>query len=72
MVAIGILTHPRTQKVIKMVNTIPILNPDTTAISLLLFVSLRISGYTTVTAHITFAHLMVEVLRVLPNECQSL
>jgi spermidine/putrescine transport system permease protein len=71
MAAIGIYNlMPRTQKAMKMVNTIPILNPDIiTAISLfLLFVSLGISqGYTTVIlAHITFCTPYV-VLSVLPR-----
>jgi spermidine/putrescine transport system permease protein len=69
--AIGIFNlQPRMQKTIKMVNAIPILNPDIiTAISLfLLFVSLGISqGYTTVIlAHITFCTPYV-VLSVLPR-----
>jgi spermidine/putrescine transport system permease protein len=71
MAAIGIYNLlPRSQKIMKMVNTIPILNPDIiTAISLfLLFVSLGISqGYTTVIlAHITFCTPYV-VLSVLPR-----
>jgi len=71
MAAIGIYNlMPRSQKAMKMVNTIPILNPDIiTAISLfLLFVSLGISqGYTTVVlAHITFCTPYV-VLSVLPR-----
>lgn len=71
MAAIGIFNlQPRTQKAVKMVNTIPILNPDIiTAISLfLLFVSLGITqGYTTVIlAHITFCTPYV-VLSVLPR-----
>ncbi len=71
MAAIGIFNlMPRTQKVVKMVNVIPILNPDIiTAISLfLLFVSLRITqGYTTVIlAHIAFCTPYV-VLSVLPR-----
>jgi spermidine/putrescine transport system permease protein len=71
MAAIGIYNlRPRQQRVIRMVNTIPILNPDIiTAISLfLLFVSLGISqGYTTVVlAHITFCTPYV-VLSVLPR-----
>jgi spermidine/putrescine transport system permease protein len=71
MAAIGIYNlMPRAQKVMQMVNTIPILNPDIiTAISLfLLFVSLGISqGYTTVIlAHITFCTPYV-VLSVLPR-----
>jgi len=71
MAAIGIYNLlPRTQKTIKMVNTIPILNPDIiTAISLfLLFVSLGFSqGYITVIlAHITFCTPYV-VLSVLPR-----
>lgn len=71
MAAIGIHNlQPRTQKTVKMVNVIPILNPDIiTAISLfLLFVSLGISqGYTTVIlAHITFCTPYV-VLSVLPR-----
>ncbi len=71
MAAIGIHNlQPRTQQAIKMVNTIPILNPDIiTAISLfLLFVSLGFSqGYTTVIlAHITFCTPYV-VLSVLPR-----
>jgi spermidine/putrescine transport system permease protein len=69
--AIGIFNlQARAQKVIKMVNAIPILNPDIiTAISLfLLFVSIGISqGYTTVIlAHITFCTPYV-VLSVLPR-----
>jgi spermidine/putrescine transport system permease protein len=69
--AIGIYNlTPKSQKVMQMVNTIPILNPDIiTAISLfLLFVSLSISqGYTTVIlAHITFCTPYV-VLSVLPR-----
>ncbi len=71
MAAIGIYNlSARAQKTVKMVNTIPILNPDIiTAISLfLLFVSLRFSqGYTTVIlAHITFCTPYV-VLSVLPR-----
>jgi spermidine/putrescine transport system permease protein len=71
MAAIGIYNlQPRAQKAIKLVNTIPILNPDIiTAISLfLLFVSIGISqGYTTVIlAHITFCTPYV-VLSVLPR-----
>jgi spermidine/putrescine transport system permease protein len=71
MAAIGIYNlMPRAQKAMKMVNTIPILNPDIiTAISLfLLFVSLGISqGYVTVIlAHITFCTPYV-VLSVLPR-----
>lgn len=71
MAAIGIHNlHPRSAQAIKMVNTIPILNPDIiTAISLfLLFVSLGISqGYATVIlAHITFCTPYV-VLSVLPR-----
>lgn len=71
MAAIGIYNLlPRTQKAVKFINTIPILNPDIiTAISLfLLFVSLGISqGYTTVIlAHITFCTPYV-VLSVLPR-----
>lgn len=71
MAAIGIYNlQPGPQKVVKMVNTIPILNPDIiTAISLfLLFVTLGISqGYTTVIlAHITFCTPYV-VLSVLPR-----
>lgn len=71
MAAIGIYNlMPRSQKAMKMANTIPILNPDIiTAISLfLLFVSLGISqGYTTVIlAHITFCTPYV-VLSVLPR-----
>ncbi|MBL7968640.1 MAG: ABC transporter permease [Prolixibacteraceae bacterium] len=71
MAAIGIHNlQPRAQKAVKMVNTIPILNPDIiTAISLfLLFISLGISqGYTTVIlAHITFCTPYV-VLSVLPR-----
>ncbi len=71
MAAIGIYNlYPRQQKVVQMVNAIPILNPDIiTAISLfLLFVSLGISqGYTTVIlAHITFCTPYV-VLSVLPR-----
>ena len=69
--AIGIFNlQPRAQKAIKMVNVIPMLNPDIiTAISLfLLFVSIGISqGYTTVIlAHITFCTPYV-VLSVLPR-----
>jgi spermidine/putrescine transport system permease protein len=69
--AIGIFNmRPRAQKAIKLVNTIPILNPDIiTAISLfLLFVSIGITqGYTTVIlAHITFCTPYV-VLSVLPR-----
>jgi spermidine/putrescine transport system permease protein len=69
--AIGIFNlQPRAQKAIKMVNVIPMLNPDIiTAISLfLLFVSLGISqGYTTVIlAHTTFCTPYV-VLSVLPR-----
>ena len=71
MAAIGIYNlMPKSQNVMQMVNTIPILNPDIiTAISLfLLFVSLGISqGYTTVIlAHITFCTPYV-VLSVLPR-----
>jgi spermidine/putrescine transport system permease protein len=71
MAAIGIYNlMPGPQKAMKMVNTIPILNPDIiTAISLfLLFVSLGITqGYTTVIlAHITFCTPYV-VLSVLPR-----
>lgn len=71
MAAIGIYNlQPGPRKAIKVMNTIPILNPDIiTAISLfLLFVSLGISqGYTTVIlAHITFCTPYV-VLSVLPN-----
>lgn len=71
MAAIGIFNlRPRQQRVIQMVNTIPILNPDIiTAISLfLLFVSIGISqGYTTVIlSHITFCTPYV-VLSVLPR-----
>jgi spermidine/putrescine transport system permease protein len=71
MAAIGIYNlQPRAQKLVKMVNTVPILNPDIiTAISLfLLFVSLGISqGYTTVIlAHIAFCTPYV-VLSVLPR-----
>lgn len=71
MAAIGIYNlRPRQQRVVQMVNTIPILNPDIiTAISLfLLFVSLGISqGYTTVIlAHITFCTPYV-VLSVMPR-----
>jgi len=71
MAAIGIHNlQPRAQKAVKMVNTIPILNPDIiTAISLfLLFISLGISqGYATVIlAHITFCTPYV-VLSVLPR-----
>ena len=71
MAAIGIYNlQPKAQKAVKMVNTIPILNPDIiTAISLfLLFVSLGITqGYTTVVlAHITFCTPYV-VLSVLPR-----
>lgn len=71
MAAIGIYNlQPRTQKVVKMVNVIPILNPDIiTAISLfLLFISLGITqGYVTVIlAHIAFCTPYV-VLSVLPR-----
>jgi len=71
MAAIGIYNlKPRQQKMVQMVNTIPILNPDIiTAISLfLLFVSLGISqGYATVIlAHITFCTPYV-VLSVMPR-----
>jgi len=71
MAAIGIFNlQPRAKKAIKMVNVLPILNPDIiTAISLfLLFVSIGISqGYTTVIlAHITFCTPYV-VLSVLPR-----
>lgn len=71
MAAIGIYNlRPRQQRVIHMVNTIPILNPDIiTAISLfLLFVSIGITqGYTSVIlAHITFCTPYV-VLSVLPR-----
>ncbi len=71
MAAIGIYNlQPGPQKAVKLLNTIPILNPDIiTAISLfLLFISLRISqGYTTVIlAHITFCTPYV-VLSVLPR-----
>lgn len=71
MAAIGIHNlQPRAQQGFKMVNTVPILNPDIiTAISLfLLFVSLGFSqGYTTVIlAHITFCTPYV-VLSVLPR-----
>jgi spermidine/putrescine transport system permease protein len=71
MAAIGIFNlMPRAQKAVKMVNVVPILNPDIiTAISLfLLFVSLRITqGYTTVIlAHIAFCTPYV-VLSVLPR-----
>lgn len=71
MAAIGIYNlQPGPQRAVKLLNTIPILNPDIiTAISLfLLFVSLRISqGYTTVIlAHITFCTPYV-VLSVLPR-----
>jgi len=71
MAAIGIYNLlPRAQRAVKMVNTIPILNPDIiTAISLfLLFVSLGFSqGYVTVIlAHITFCTPYV-VLSVLPR-----
>jgi len=71
MAAIGIFNlQPRTQKTVKIINTIPILNPDIiTAISLfLLFVSFGISqGYVTVIlAHITFCTPYV-VLSVLPR-----
>ncbi len=71
MAAIGIYNlQPRRQKIIQMVNAIPILNPDIiTAISLfLLFVSLGISqGYTTVIlAHIAFCTPYV-VLNVMPR-----
>jgi spermidine/putrescine transport system permease protein len=69
--AIGIYNlTSRQQKIVQMVNAIPILNPDIiTAISLfLLFVSLGISqGYTTVIlAHITFCTPFV-VLSVMPR-----
>ncbi len=71
MAAIGIYNlQPRQQRAVKIINTIPILNPDIiTAISLfLLFVSIGISqGYTTVIlAHITFCTPFV-VLSVLPR-----
>jgi spermidine/putrescine transport system permease protein len=71
MAAIGIYNlQPRAQKAIKLVNAIPILNPDIiTAISLfLLFVSVGISqGYITVIlAHITFCTPYV-VLSVMPR-----
>jgi spermidine/putrescine transport system permease protein len=71
MAAIGINNlRPRQQRVVQLVNTIPILNPDIiTAISLfLLFVSLGLTqGYTTVIlAHITFCTPYV-VLSVLPR-----
>ncbi|MBN1821155.1 MAG: ABC transporter permease [Prolixibacteraceae bacterium] len=71
MAAIGIYNlMPRAQRAIKMMNTIPILNPDIiTAISLfLLFVSLGFTqGYATVIlAHITFCTPYV-VLSVLPR-----
>ena len=71
MAAIGIYNlRPRQQRVIHMVNTVPILNPDIiTAISLfLLFVSIGVTqGYTTVIlAHITFCTPYV-VLSVLPR-----
>jgi len=71
MAAIGIYNlQPGPQRAVKLLNTIPILNPDIiTAISLfLLFVSLGISqGYTTVIlAHITFCTPYV-VLSVLPR-----
>lgn len=71
MAAIGIYNlQPGPQKAVKLLNTIPILNPDIiTAISLfLLFVSMGISqGYTTVIlAHITFCTPYV-VLSVLPR-----
>lgn len=71
MAAIGIFNlQPRSQKAIKMVNVIPILNPDIiTAIALfLLFVTIGISqGYLTVIlAHITFCTPYV-VLSVLPR-----
>jgi spermidine/putrescine transport system permease protein len=71
MAAIGIFNlQPRAQKAIKLLNAIPILNPDIiTAISLfLLFISIGISqGYTTVIlAHITFCTPYV-VLSVLPR-----
>ncbi len=71
MAAIGIYNlQPGPQKAVKLLNTIPILNPDIiTAISLfLLFVSFGISqGYTTVIlAHITFCTPYV-VLSVLPR-----
>jgi spermidine/putrescine transport system permease protein len=69
--AIGIYNlTSRQQKIVQMVNALPILNPDIiTAISLfLLFVSLGISqGYTTVIlAHITFCTPFV-VLSVMPR-----
>jgi spermidine/putrescine transport system permease protein len=69
--AIGIYNlSTRQQKIIQMVNTIPILNPDIiTAISLfLLFVSLGVSqGYITVIlAHVTFCTPYV-VLSVMPR-----
>jgi spermidine/putrescine transport system permease protein len=70
MAAIGIYNmKPRGRRVVQMVNTVPILNPDIiTAISLfLLFVSIGVSqGYTTVIlAHITFCTPYV-VLSILP------
>ena len=71
MAAIGIYNlRPRTRKVVHLLNSIPVLNPDIiTAISLfLLFVSLGISqGMTTVIlAHISFCTPYV-VLSVLPR-----
>jgi spermidine/putrescine transport system permease protein len=71
MAAIGIYNlQPRAQKVFKLVNAVPILNPDIiTAISLfLLFISIGVSqGYTTVIlAHITFCTPYV-VLSVIPR-----
>lgn len=70
MAAIGIYNmRARGRKIVQMVNTIPILNPDIiTAISLfLLFVSIGVSqGYTTVIlAHISFCTPYV-VLSILP------
>lgn len=71
MAAIGIYNlRPKTRNLVKLVNNIPVMNPDIiTAISLfLLFVSLGISqGYTTVIlAHISFCTPYV-VLSVLPR-----
>jgi spermidine/putrescine transport system permease protein len=71
MAAIGIYNlRPKARNAVKLVNLVPILNPDIiTAISLfLLFVSLGITqGYTTVIlAHITFCTPYV-VLSVLPR-----
>jgi len=74
MAAIGIYNlRPRTRKVVQLINSVPILNPDViTAISLfLLFVSLGITqGYTTVIlAHISFCTPYV-VLSVYPRLLQ--